>query len=136
MATEGPKIKVKNPVVELDGDEVRIFFSPLSQCYPVATTVSVDVAMYTFIYPSIGSTARFRHAKRGETRRVLSSEAQRTCAHASSAHVANHTRSSVALDDSHYLEGDQRKSKYRGPAGSLPPPSCVMRCRPVPSLRN
>lgn len=25
MATEGPKIKVKNPVVELDGDEVGFF---------------------------------------------------------------------------------------------------------------
>jgi hypothetical protein len=25
MATEGPKIKVKNPVVELDGDEVGSF---------------------------------------------------------------------------------------------------------------
>jgi hypothetical protein len=28
MATEGPKIKVKNPVVELDGDEVG--FNPTS----------------------------------------------------------------------------------------------------------
>jgi hypothetical protein len=28
MATEGPKIKVKNPVVELDGDEVG--FNPRS----------------------------------------------------------------------------------------------------------
>jgi hypothetical protein len=83
MATEGTKIKVKNPVVELDGDEVGFLSSDLKFEFDLQLDRLSPVLYITFAGFTVTSASdvHFRHSlrERGEKRRTAPAVPGQSC---------------------------------------------------------
>lgn len=126
MATEGPKIKVKNPVVELDGDEVWIFLPFYSSNSLASARVSQASRFRAFsggYRPSVpvdagkhggGNPLPLYHVSR-ETKstRELAIQTRDLIEHDSLDMHCCANRRVLIVDDPYYLARDQGKGKPR-----------------------